>query len=1129
MYKKILCLILLTVIIAPVAASEVTGPLSYVKYDGKSYTITGADAPSLLSDKEILSIDLSNGTTIDSDHFYYAATQEENRTDYLGKAYTIDVINDTAVLSSELWKGLNMNVYQGGKIDLPEEYTLECTKTLDNGDSTFILTHNKMTLDSFCLKENGRYNYSKLYEGKKVVVFSVTSGDSLHEKDMASLTEISIKKVDVLKNGQDIFGNYTISFEDIDWDGDEDIVIRLKSGNTFTITPSEDTSLLDGYICLKSEIKYNQLLDKFDKSTPLAFSEEYEIYSYRHSDIKDFKAEMGKPSSDSIFSVAPYIKFNGMGTILTDTAKETNISMQLRGEHEIYTYVNNETLSLSISKHDLNWYKGADELNVTVYSSKGEIVGNMTIHDDGQTSATRTVGNIQTETLEVTRLQNGIYHIELKSNDDDIVIDELHSDQDKLVFDGKIFVLSPGDLYVGSNKRFSLKFMTLHDEGLQNITIEGNNHTYHTKLDTKNKWINIKLPPSISSYRIKIPKGDVKVESDAYFAFSEEAFFSKDQATVVSLYDTISKKQEQKVDYIIVPRQKEQIAFYPYRNTTDYTYFDPSNYDNELNTWTSPGLFYSGNSGKGNWEFLNIVPEDDNILSKDEMVYGTLQYKDNSIESPLNRTIAYLGEPYCILDIDNSSAVLSKRTIADMEILVNSSSKVELGDGMYLQMHSIDMDMHKISCSIYRERDVLSNLEIEENYTTIYKEVINDNEIPLLSIECGKIIKDDGNPGVQLRINKISGHAIVLKDHDTFKDGSTTEITDINGDKLQDIKITLEENSDIRLEEGEPVAILGGYLTLEPVENNKILVSKKNISTKENTLNIKVQYGSDFSFKEPVKEIPVTIDSNNLSSFNIYYNTETTDFSFLLKELKRLPSGDKGIRGEIYDIYDLSLYPTNPGTIYTEFFVEKQWLEYRGLEPENVYVAQFKNGGWAYISTNNIGDKNGKINFSVSLRDTGIFCILALPNNSERYNIEPEDISYMLRSIADDISGNKDLDNGSVEILSSKARSSSIPVYIALFMSIVCVAILLTYANRNTSSANRTEEKRKNEKYRKIMEFNRRLCLVLIASSMILQIAEEIQHGSVSSHMDTTIILICAIITGFIDIVGRKLRKKEGL
>jgi hypothetical protein len=167
-------------------------------------------------------------------------------------------------------------------------------------------------------------------------------------------------------------------------------------------------------------------------------------------------------------------------------------------------------------------------------------------------------------------------------------------------------------------------------------------------------------------------------------------------------------KNRTKVDYIIFPQQKEQIAFYPYRNTTDYTYFDPSNYNNELNTWTSPGLFYSGNTGKGNWEFLNIVSADDSTLSKDEMVYGTLQYQDYRIKGPLNITIAYLGEPYCILNIDNSSAVPLK-TIADMDIIVNSSSKVELEDGMYLQMHTIDTDMHKISCS-YIEKEMCSQI-----------------------------------------------------------------------------------------------------------------------------------------------------------------------------------------------------------------------------------------------------------------------------------------------------------------------------------------------------------------------------------------------------------------------------------
>lgn len=1131
MYTRYLYFILLVAVIVPAAAYEVSGPLSYVKYDGTGYTITGADAPSLLLEQEILSIDLSNGTTIDSDHFYYAGTQEDEQIDYLGNTYRIEQVNDTAVLSRELWKGPDMKIDLYDKTYLPQGYALEFTGMSEDAQkAAFVLTHDQRTLDSFSMVENDVYNYSEPYEGKNVVLFSFTAGNFLHEDnaDKATLKEISIRKTDILKDGQDLFEDYIINFEDIDWDGDDDIVVRLKPGNTFTISPSEDVSLLDDYICLRSTMMYNHLLDEFDGSVPLASNEEYKIYSYKHSDVRDLEATLENPSTNSIFSVAPYVRFNGMKTINANVSAETISSMQLRGEHEIYAYIENETFSISVSKHDMNWYEGEDELNITVYSPSGEIVGSMSIPDDGQTSVTRTAGNVQTETLEVPGLKKGIYHIKLTSNDD-VAIDELRCAQDKLVFAGKMFILSSGDLYAGSDKRFSLKFMTLHDGGLQDITIEGNNRTYHEKLDTKNKWISIRLPASSSPYRIKLPKGDVKVESDAYFAFNQEAFFSKDECTVVPLYDTISKKQEADVDYIIIPVQKKQIAFYPYRDTTDPVCFDLSYYDNELNTWTSPGLFYFDTTGKKSWEFLRIVPGEDNILSKDEIVYGSLQYYDKGIHSPLDRTIAYLGEPYCILHINNSSAILS-RIMTDITVKVNSSSTVELGDGMEIQMHAIDPDARKIRFSVYREGNILSDLEMEENDTASYKEVTMDNEIPLVNIVSGEIVKDLNDSSVLLKINRINSHTITVKDDNTFRDGSTTEIDDINGDGLQDIKITLEENTEIRLNEGRTVAILGGYLALEPAENDKIMVSKKSVHIEESTLNIKIQYATDLSFTKPVKEIPITINNTNLSSFNLYYNNEVNNFSFLLKELKKLPDRENGIEGEIYTIYDLSLYPNDPGTIYIEFLVEKQWLKEKGLIPEEVYVASFKNGKWLYTAANNIGDQGKNFEFSATLRDPGTFCILGLPDNSQGYKGDPESISDVLRSISDDINVvSKDLDNGSVEILSSKAKSSNVPIYIALFMFIVCVAILLTYANRNTSFADRTGEPYRKEKYAKVMEFNRRLCLTLLASFMILLIAEEILQDSVSLHPDTDVILIFVIITGLIDLAGRKLRKKDGL
>lgn len=1111
-------------------ASEVSGPLSYARYDENGYTITGADAPSLLLGKEILSIDLSNGTNIDADHFYYAGTQDENKIDYLGNTYLIENINDTAVLSTELWKGQDMKIGLQESVDLLEGYTLKCTEISSaEGKATFVLANDKIILAPFSIKENSGYNYSQTQEGKSVVLFSFTAGDFLHENgnEEVTLTDISIRKTMVLSDGQDLYKDYIMNLEDIDWDGDEDIVVRLKPGHTFTITPSSDTSLLNGYICLRTGVGYNHLLDRFEGSVLLASNDEYRIYSYNHNDVADLEAVLSDPSTDSTFSIAPYVKFNGMGNITTNASAETRSSMQLRGKHEIYTYIHNEALSLSVSKHDLNWYAGEDELNISVYSPSGEIVGSVVIPDDGQNTETRRAGEKQTGILEVPGLQDGIYHIKLISNDD-VIIDELHSAQDKLVFDGKMFILSAGNLYVGSNKRISLKFMTLHEEGLQEITIEGNDRTYKTKLDTKNKWVNIRLPASSSPYKIELPGGDINVESDAYFAYNDEAFFSKEECTVVPLYDTISKDQELKVDYFIVPPQKEQIVFYPYRNTTDHTYFDLSNYDNELNTWTSPGLFYFDVTGKKSWEFLKITPGDDNILNKDEMVYGSLQYHDHDAESPLDRTIAYLGEPYCMLKADNSSVVLS-RIMPDMNIRVNSGKRVELGDGMALQMHTIDPAAHKVRFSLYREGKVLSDLEIRENETASYKEVITDNEIPLVNVQC-KEIKGINSSSALLTINRINGHAIVIKDQDTFRDGSTAEITDIDGDGFQDIRITLEENSEIRLEKDRPVAILGGYLALETEDNGKILVSKKNVPNEEGNLNIKVQYGTNLSFTEPVKEIPITIENTSISTFNIYYNKDVTDFSFLLKQLKKIPSEENGIEGNIHSIYDLSLYPDDPGTIYIEFPVQEQWLKNRGLGPEDVYIGYFENGKWSYAAPSKIGDEEGNIIYSVNLKDPGIFCILGLPKTSEGYSKGPETISFILRSISEDINAaDQDLDNGTVERLSSKAIGTNVPIYILLFLFIVCIAVLLAYANRDSFAGHRTTKVRKEEKYESLMEFNRRLCLTLVAIFMVLLITEEIWRGSISSHLNTNIILFCVMITGSIDLVGNRFRKKEGL
>ncbi|WP_214045131.1 S-layer protein domain-containing protein [Methanomethylovorans sp.] len=1131
MCKRYLYFILLIAVLVPATASEVSGPLSYVRYNENGYTITGADAPSLLLENEILSVDISNGTTIDTDHFYYAGTREGDRIDFLGNTYLMESVHDTAVLSTELWKGQDIKIKVHETIGLSDGYALKCTGISSIEEkATFVLISDKGILDTFSIKKNSVYNYSQACEIKNSVLFTFIADDPLYKNgnEEITLTDISIRKIMVLSDGQDLYEDYVINLEDIDWDGNEDIVVRLKPGHTFTLAPLSEIPLLNGYICLRTGVGYNHLLDRFDASVPLTSDDEYRIYSYKHNNAADLQAVLNDPSPDLIFSIAPYVKFNGMGKITTNTSAGTISSMSLRGKHEIYTYVHNDTLSLFVSKHDLNWYEGEDELDVIAYSPSGKVVGSITIPDDGRSAATRIAGDVQTGVLEVSGLQDGIYRIELISNDD-VIIDELRSAQDKLVFDGKMFILSPGELYVASNKRISLRFMTLHDEGLQEINVKGSDRTYSTKLDTKNKWVNIRLPASASPYKIELPKGDIKIESDAFFAYSDEAFLSKEKFTIVPLYDTISKGQELKVDYFIVPIQKEQIVFYPYRNTTDHIYFDLSNYDNELNTWTSPGMFYFDVTGKRSWEFLKIDPGDDNVLSEDEIVYGSLQHYNNDIESPLDRTIAYLGEPYCVLEADNSSIVLS-RIVLDKDIRVGSIEKIELGDGMTLEIHTLDPDTHKVGFSLYREGKALSDLEVRENGTTTYKEVIMGNEVPLVNIRCKEIVQGINGSSALLNINMISGHAIIIRDHDTFRDGSKVEITDINGDGLHDIKVTLEENSEILLENGRHTPILRGYLTLETENDDKILISKKDVPDEVDNLNIKVQYGTSLSFTEPMKEIPITIDNTTFNGLNIYYNKDVTNFSFLLKILKKLPNYEDNIEGYIHSIYDLRLYPDDPGTIYIEFQIEEQWFNNRGLGPEDVYIGYLKNGKWSYVAPSKIGEHEEHTIFSVNLKDPGTFCILGLPNTSKGYSKGPETISFILRSISEESNTeDMDQDTGTVEKLSSKAISSNVPIYIILFVSIVCITALLTYANRRNFAGDRTGKIRNSEKYRSLMKSNRRLCLTLFAVFMVLLIIEEIWRGSISPHLNINIILIFIVITCLIDLVGRRFWKQEGL
>ena len=114
------------------------------------------------------------------------------------------------------------------------------------------------------------------------------------------------------------------------------------------------------------------------------------------------------------------------------------IKNALRGGHTLWTYLPDGSLVLEVTKQDLNWYEGPDELTIETYSVDGESRGKICIPDDGDESISNQIGQLQHDTLCISGLEPGAYRIELKSGDD-LMVREIAINQSKLVAAKRIF------------------------------------------------------------------------------------------------------------------------------------------------------------------------------------------------------------------------------------------------------------------------------------------------------------------------------------------------------------------------------------------------------------------------------------------------------------------------------------------------------------------------------------------------------------------------------------------------------------------------------------------------------------------------------------------------------------------
>jgi hypothetical protein len=264
------------------------------------------------------------------------------------------------------------------------------------------------------------------------------------------------------------------------------------------------------------------------------------------------------PESSTIATDAPVEINNSPGA----TYKESGSSIgELRGDHTFYIYTK-ENLSLSVKKQDLNWYNGSDALEIKLYSSTSKLIKNITIQDDGNTGNNRSAGYLQNGTLTV-KVEEGVYKVTMTGGGGDFVIRNVELNNGNIVMQNPFLA---GILYTNAT-RFNLYtrtvtgdrlgFMTYHNEGLQTVNITNGNYTKSLNITTVSNWHYINLPSSNELYKIDVPKGDISVNSNSYFSFSKDSYFTSQAIKILPLQESIDWLKINKVGYVIVPNSHE--------------------------------------------------------------------------------------------------------------------------------------------------------------------------------------------------------------------------------------------------------------------------------------------------------------------------------------------------------------------------------------------------------------------------------------------------------------------------------------------------------------------------------------------------------------------------------------------
>ncbi|HWQ95898.1 MAG TPA: hypothetical protein VN368_00855 [Candidatus Methylomirabilis sp.] len=301
---------------------------------------------------------------------------------------------------------------------------------------------------------------------------------------------------------------------------------------------------------------YNPFFESLEIFPLLGEDSDLKIYSLNNNFTTPVSSFLRYPPAGSIISTDMSDKINIKPGVIY---KESNSTIgELRGDHTFYIYTKGE-LNLSVVKQDLDMYNGSDSLDIRLYSQAGELIKNITLDDNGKSGNDGILGDLQYGTMDAV-LEEDVYRITLTGeSESDFLIRSMGINGGNIVVKnpylaGMFYAGNSGfNLFIQSLSGERLGFITYHSGGFQTVNISSLNYTRSLDISRTQNWYYFDLPPGSEPYHLEFPRGDIIINANGYFSFSNDSYFDPSPVKILPLKNNMELLDENRVDYVIIP------------------------------------------------------------------------------------------------------------------------------------------------------------------------------------------------------------------------------------------------------------------------------------------------------------------------------------------------------------------------------------------------------------------------------------------------------------------------------------------------------------------------------------------------------------------------------------------------